>query len=307
MEQKIYDLLIIGAGPAGLSASIYASRAGLVTGMIDKDAPGGKMVKTNEIENYLGYEKIMGADLSFTMYNHAIKFGTEHLFGNAINIKDNGNTKEVVCEDQSYFARTIIIATGTVERKMNIPGEEEFYGRGISYCAVCDGALYSDKPMMVIGGGNSALQEALYLTRFSDTVYLSHRRNEFRGEDHLAKQVRNNPKIKLLLKRIPLEVKGDMAVNQIVLKNLETNNEEVYDVDVVFPFIGLDAATDFLKNTGILNKEGYIVVDENLMTKMPGVFAAGDVLPKSFRQIVTASSDGAIAANSAVKYIDDLK
>jgi thioredoxin reductase (NADPH) len=201
----------------------------------------------------------------------------------------------------------VLIASGTIERKMNIPGEDEFYGKGVSYCAVCDGALYTNKPMMVIGGGNSALQEALYLTRFSDRVYLSHRRNEFRGEEHLANQVRNHPRIHLLLRRIPAEIKGDKAVKQMILKNLDTNELETYNVDVVFPFIGLDAATDFIKELGILDSNGYVSVDHDLQTTIPGIFAAGDVIEKHLRQILTASSDGAIAANAAIKYIDNLK
>lgn len=307
MEKTVYDLIIIGAGPAGMAASIYASRAGLKVGMIEKDAPGGKMVRTNEIENYLGYEKIMGADLSLAMFNHALKFGSEYIYGDVIAIKDHGKVKQVVCEDQSYQTKALIIASGTIERKMNIPGEDAFYGKGVSYCAVCDGALYPQKPMMVIGGGNSALQEALYLTRFSDVVYLAHRRNEFRGEEHLATQVRNHPKIKLLLRRIPQEIKGEKSVQSMVLKNLDTEQLESYNVDVVFPFVGLDAATSFIKELDILDKNGYVMVDQDLQTKIPGIFAAGDVLDKHLRQILTASSDGAIAANAAITYIDNLK
>lgn len=307
MEQTNYDLIIIGAGPAGLGASIYASRAGLKVAMIEKDAPGGKMVRTNEIENYLGYEKIMGADLSLAMFNHAVKFGTEYLYGNVMQVVDKGPIKEVVCEDQTYTTKAIIIASGTIERKLNIPGEDTYYGRGISYCAVCDGALYTNKPMMVIGGGNSALQEALYLTRFSQQVYLVHRRLEFRGEEHLAAQVRQHPRIQLLLHRVPHEVKGDASVHTMVLKNLDTNELESYPVAVVFPFIGLDAATSFLKELPILDEFGYILVDHDMQTTVPGIFAAGDVIDKHLRQIITASSDGAIAANAAIKYIDNLK
>lgn len=307
MEQTNYDLIIIGAGPAGLGASIYASRAGLKVAMIEKDAPGGKMVRTNEIENYLGYEKIMGADLSLAMFNHAVKFGTEYLYGNVMQVVDKGPIKEVVCEDQTYTTKAIIIASGTIERKLNIPGEDTYYGRGISYCAVCDGALYTNKPMMVIGGGNSALQEALYLTRFSQQVYLVHRRLEFRGEEHLAAQVRQHPRIQLLLRRVPHEVKGDASVHTMVLKNLDTNELESYPVAVVFPFIGLDAATSFLKELPILDEFGYILVDHDMQTTVPGIFAAGDVIDKHLRQIITASSDGAIAANAAIKYIDNLK
>jgi thioredoxin reductase (NADPH) len=304
----MYDLIIIGAGPAGLSAAIYASRGGLKVALLEKEAPGGKVIKTAEIENWPGVKSIQGPDLAYEMFDHAQKFGAEYLYGNVVDIIDEGQIKKVVCEDKTtYEAYAVIIATGTKERKLGIKGEDKLYGRGLSYCAVCDGALYKNQPMAVIGGGNSALEEALYLTRFTTKLYLIHRRDQFRAEEIVVKHVKVNPAIKFKLKYVPVEILGDDKVTGIIIKNVETNETETLEVSAVFPFIGLDPESHFASNLNITNERGYILANEKMETTVKGIFVAGDVLEKELRQIVTASSDGAIAANSAIAYIDELK
>ena len=304
----MYDLLIIGAGPAGLTAAIYASRGGLKVAMLEKLAPGGKVIKTADIENWPGFKSIQGPDLAMDLFEHAQNFGAEYLYGNVVDIIDNGITKKVICEDgNEYEAYAVIIATGTKERKIGIKGEEELYGKGVSYCAVCDGALFKNKPMAVIGGGNSALEEALYLTKFTNELYLIHRRDQFRAEEIVVKYVKANPSIKLKLKYVPVEILGKDNITGIVIKNLETDELETLEVSAVFPFVGQDPESNFAAKLNITNERGYIIGNEEMETSVKGVYVAGDVLEKSLRQIVTASSDGAIAANNAIAYIDNLK
>ena len=296
----IYDLIIIGAGPAGLNAAIYACRAGLKVAVIEQDAPGGKMVKTEKIENYIGVPAINGAELGLTMFNQATSFGAEYLYGSVQSIEKGF---KVICDSGEYEAKRIIVATGTKERKLGIPGEEKFYGRGVSYCAVCDGALYKDQDMAVIGGGNSALQEALYLARFAKKIYLIHRRDTFRGEELLAERIKQTPNIEIVYNSIPLSINGDKKVNGLTIKNVLDNKEQELAVSVVFPFVGFEPATSFLPKE-VLDEKGYIKVDNNLETSIKGLYAAGDCIVKDLRQVVTAASDGALAATKAVESLE---
>ncbi|MGI6378078.1 thioredoxin-disulfide reductase [bacterium] len=302
----IYDLLIIGAGPAGLNAAIYATRAGLKTAIIERDAPGGKMTRTEKIENYLGVSEVNGAELGLKMFNQASSFGSEYIYGNVKSIQKEGEIFIVDCEDESYRAQKIIVATGTKERKLNIPGEDKFYGRGISYCAICDGALYKGKDMAIIGGGNSALQEALYLAPLARKIYLIHRRDDFRGEDFLAQKIRQTKNIELCLSYSPKEFVGTKTLEKVVIKSNKNQEEKNLTVSVVFPFIGFDPATSFLDKE-LLDSEGYLIVDENLESKVKGLYGAGDVIKKSLRQIITAASDGAIAATNVAKGLEKQK
>lgn len=300
----IYDVLIIGAGPAGLNAAIYASRAGLKVGIIEKDVPGGKMVKTDKIENYLGNVVINGADLSMSMFNHATSFGAEYLYGDVKKVSKINDVFELDCVDEKFVGKSVIIATGTKERQIGIPGEVEFYGRGVSYCAICDGGLYKGKDVVVIGGGNSALQESLYLSKIVNKVYLVHRRNEFRGEDYLVEKIKLQSNIELVLSSVPTKIKGEKKVNEVVVQNVETLETKTLLVDAVFPFIGFDPVTDFIDKE-LLDEKGYLITNERLHTKLDGMFAAGDVINKDLRQIITAASDGAIAATEAAHYIQN--
>lgn len=299
-----YDVIIIGAGPAGMTAAVYASRAGLKTAMLEKMAPGGKMVKTYEIANWPGITEINGADLAFKMFEHSTHFGAEYLYGDVVEIQD-GLLKEVICADGTHYqAKTVIIATGTQERLLNIPGEKEYAGRGVSYCAVCDGSFFKDKTVTVIGGGNSALEESLYLTQFASKVNIVIRRDVFRAEPIIQKQIEENEKIFIIKKHIPKEILGtDGKVSGIVIENVDTHESSTLETSAVFPYVGADPCTDFVKTLPILDERGYVVVNENMETSVSGIYGAGDVVVKNLRQVVTAASDGAIAAQRAFHFI----
>lgn len=298
-----YDTIIIGAGPAGLSAAIYTARAGLVTAIIDKDAPGGKILKTSEIENYPGFLKINGPDLAMQLLNHALSFNVTLLYGEVITIKSQNNMHQVICEDGSvYNSKTIIIATGTKEKELGIPNEKKLYGHGVSYCAICDGPLYKNQVMAVIGGGNSALNEALYLSEFASKIYLIHRREEFRSDNETINKINNNPKIELLLNYIPLVIIGERKVEGLKIKNIITNEEKELNISVVFPFVGLIPESKIIDKSEI-DENGYIITNQKMQTGIDGIYAAGDVTKKSLRQIVTACNDGAIAGSEVVHYL----
>ena len=300
----MFDILIIGAGPAGMTAAIYGGRANLKVGIIDKEAPGGKVLKTDEIENYPGFTSVKGPDLASKMFEQVMKYGVEFLFGEVTNVINHEDHKEVVFSSgETYSAKTIIVATGNENKKMNIPNEDKYYSRGISYCAVCDGALFKDEEMAVIGGGNSALQEALFLTKFAKKVYLIHRRDEFRAEKHLVEQVKKNAKIELLLSYTPVKVNGDTKVRSLTILNKKTNEESDLEVAVIFPFIGFEPKTEFVKDLGILDEKGYVVTNEKMETSVEGVYSIGDVNAKPLRQIATAVNDGAIAAIEIEHYL----
>ncbi len=303
MERR-YDLIIIGAGPAGMSAAIYGSRAGLKTAMIEMGAPGGKLIKTAEISNWPGIIETNGAKLASDMFEHSTSFGAEYLYGNVVKVED-GEYKKVICDDgNEYEASAVIVATGTQERMMNIPGEQENVGRGVSYCAVCDGAFFKNQEVCVIGGGNSALEEANYLTQFASKVNIIIRRDVFRADTIVQNAIKDNPKINVIKKHVPVCVKDDGSrVTGLVVRNVETNEETEIASHGIFPYIGLDPATSFLEGLDILDERGYMMVDENCETKVKGIYGAGDVIAKKLRQVVTATNDGAIAAQHAFHVI----
>ncbi len=299
-----YDVIIVGAGPAGMTAAIYATRAGLKTAMLEKAAPGGKMVKTFEIQNWPGIKEVNGADLAYQMFEHSTHFGAEYLYGDVVEIKDK-ELKEIHCADGNiYKSKTVIIATGTVERLLNIPGEQQYTGRGVSYCAVCDGAFFKDQVVTIIGGGNGALEEGLYLTQFASQVNIVIRRDVFRAEPHIQHLIESNEKINIIRKHIPIEILGvDNKVNAIVLESVDTKERVSVDTKAVFPYIGADACSDFVADLNILNDKGYILTNEHMETSIPGIYGVGDVIEKNLRQVVTATSDGAIAAQRAFHFI----
>lgn len=297
---RISDLIIIGAGPAGMTAAVYASRAGLDTVMLEAGAPGGKLVKTYEISNWPGIKSSSGVDLAMNMFDHSTSFGASYEYGNVVEIKD-GDLKTVVCEDGSEFqAKAVIVATGTQERLLHIPGESENIGRGVSYCAVCDGAFFKDEEVAVIGGGNAALEEALYLTQFAKKVYIVMRRDVFRADEIVVNEVKNNPKIELVQNYKPLSIQDDgESVTSLTLVHTQTKEEKVLDVKGIFPYIGADPITTFLEKLNVVNEYGYMVVNEHMETSVPLLYGAGDVRDKVLRQVVTAVNDGAIAAQDA--------
>lgn len=303
--EKTVDLIIVGAGPAGMTAAIYASRAGLNVMMLEGGTPGGKLVKTNEISNWPGIIKESGADLAIQMFEHATSFGAEYVYGDVSQIKVDGEWKDVILQDgTAYRAKAVIVAAGTKERLLNIPGEDRNIGRGISYCAVCDGAFFKDKNVAIIGAGNAALEEALYITQFAKKVSIIMRRDVFRADKIAVDAVKSHEKIEILQKYIPVEILDDgKHVTGLKIKHTESGEERVLDVEGIFPYIGADPATSFLSDLGILDQQGYMIVDENMETKIPLLYGAGDVCQKVLRQVVTAVNDGAIAAQDAFKKI----
>jgi len=300
MEDKMYDILIIGGGPAGLTAAIYALRNDLKVGILESEAPGGKMVYTATIENYPGYEKIAGPDLALSMFNQVMNLGVDYIGEKAESIK-KADGRFLVKGEREYEARTVIIATGTKNRKLGIPGEEEFSNRGISWCAICDGSLYRNKEVAVVGGGNSAFEESIYLSGIVKKVYLIHRRDEFRADGRIVEKVRGIKNIELILNTVVLEFVGEDGLQEMVLKNLKTGDVSRLKVEGCFEYVGLLPATDFVRDLGVTDADGYIPVNEAMETKIPGLYAVGDVVSKKVRQIVTAVNDGAIAALDIIR------
>lgn len=302
---KKYDFIIIGAGPAGMTAAIYASRAGLKTAMIESGAPGGKLLKTNEISNWPGIKTEPGSQLAMDMFEHSTSFGAVYEYGNVVEIKTDkenpASDKQIICEDGTIFqAPAVLVATGTKERLMGIPGENKNIGRGLSYCAVCDGAFFRDQEVAVIGGGNSALEEAVYLTHFASKVYILMRRNVFRADKIAVDAAMANSKIEIIQNVVPTEILDDgQHVNGLKIADVTTKEEQILPVSGIFPYIGADPVTGFLKHLDILNPQGYMIVNASMETKIPLLYGAGDVCQKGLRQVVTAVNDGAIAAQDA--------
>ncbi|MBO0440613.1 thioredoxin-disulfide reductase [Candidatus Enterococcus ikei] len=303
----MYDVIIIGAGPAGMTAALYASRSNLSVLMIERGAPGGQMNNTAEVENYPGFDSIMGPELAYKMYENVEKFGTENAYGIVMDIKDQGAYKEVICDDKTYQAKTVIIATGCEHRKLGVKGEEEFAGRGVSYCAVCDGAFFRNKKLLVIGGGDSAVEEAIYLTQFASEVVIVHRRDELRAQKIIQDRAFANEKISFEWNTVLEEIVGnDMVVTGGQLRNTLTDEVKEISADGVFIYVGLDPLTEPFKKSGLTNAEGWIETDQDMKTSIPGVFAIGDVREKTLRQITTAVGEGGIAGQQVYKYIEDM-
>ncbi len=302
----MYDILIIGAGPAGLTAAVYGARAGLKVAILEKSAPGGTMLKAHVVENYPSIETISGPDLSVNMFNHALNTGAEYLYGDVVNIED-GATKKVHCADTNvYESKTVIIATGNIPMKAGIPNETEFSGKGISYCALCDGNLYKDKPVVVVGGGKEALEESLYLSGICEKVSVVFDKIEKDADESLQVKVNETNNIKLLRGHALKSFDGEGHLTGLTAVNKETKEELKIKTEGVFVYLGKVPKTDFAKSFDFVTDKGNIVVDSSMKTSVPGIYAAGDVLVKDLRQIVTACSDGANAAKSAQKYIKSL-
>lgn len=307
-EERMYDVIIIGAGPAGMTAGVYASRANLDTLMIERGIPGGQVADTEDVENYPGFSHILGSDLSNNMFEHAKKFGTEYAYGDVKEVVDHGDYKTVIAGKKEYNTRTVIIGAGAQFKKLGIEGEEELTGRGVSYCAVCDGAFFKQKNIVVIGGGDSAVEEGIYLTKFADKVTVVHRRDELRAQKIIQNRAFDNEKMEFIWDTVAKKINGpDGKVSSVSLHNKKTGEDYDFPADGVFVYIGLVPLTEPFKSLGIVDANGYIQTNENMETDVPGVYAAGDIREKDLRQIVTATGDGSIAAETAQKYIEDLK
>lgn len=300
------DLIILGAGPAGLAAAIYGMRAGLNLLVIEKFSPGGQVMNTYEVENYPGFvDPVPGWELVSAMENQARRLGAEITSAEIQSLTYDQQSKTFIIaanDGSSMQSKTVIAATGASLKKLGIPGEEHFFGRGVSYCATCDGAFYKERVTAVIGGGDTALEEAHFLTRFASKVYLIHRRNEYRAAKILQDRIASSEKIIPVLDSIPLSIDGDAKVQSITLKNVHTGETSVINVDGVFVFIGYTPNTAYLPGE-LLNDKGEVIVDMQMRTKIPGLFAAGDLRSESKRQIVMACADGATAALSAYEYV----
>lgn len=304
---NVYDVIIIGAGPAGMTAAVYTSRANLKTLMLERGIPGGQMANTEEIENYPGFDHILGPDLSTKMFEHAKKFGAEYAYGDVKEIIDGEEYKTIIAGSKEYKARAIIITTGAEYKKMGVPGENELGGRGVSYCAVCDGAFFKNKNLVVVGGGDSAVEEGVYLTRFADKVTIVHRRDELRAQKILQDRAFANEKIDFIWSHTVKEINDENGkVGSVTLVSTKDDSEQEFDADGVFIYIGMLPLTKPFASLGILNDQGYIETNEKMETSIPGIYAAGDVREKMLRQVVTATGDGSIAAQASQHYIEEL-
>ncbi|EUJ32542.1 thioredoxin-disulfide reductase [Listeria cornellensis] len=307
-EERIYDVIIIGAGPAGMTAAIYTSRADLDTLMIERGVPGGQMVNTADIENYPGFDSILGPDLSEKMFSGAKQFGAEYAYGDIKSVENGEEYKTVVAGSKTYKARAIIIATGAEHRKLGAEGEDKYSGRGVSYCAVCDGAFFKNRELIVIGGGDSAVEEGAYLTRYASKVTVVHRRDKLRAQQILQDRAFKNDKMAFVWNSTVEEIIGDdMKVTGARLVSTIDGSVSELNADGTFIYVGLVPLTSAFKELDILDDEGYVITNEEMETSIPGIFAAGDVRVKSLRQVVTAAGDGGLAGQNAQKYVEELK
>ena len=308
MQELNYDVIILGGGPAGFSAGIYAARGNVKTAIVDISMMGGQPSNYLELENYPGFDLIGGYDLMEKFEAHADKFGVEKFPMQEIQkIELNSDIKKIITNDKVFNAKTVIIATGAQPQKLNISGEKEFVGRGVSYCAVCDGAFYREKIVAVIGGGNAAVEEAIYLTRFANKVYVVHRRDKLRADKIVQERAFKNPKIEFIWNSVATEINGANNVEKLLIKNVQTNEIKELNVDGVFPYIGFSPNVDLINGQIQQNEQGFIKTDEYLNTSIKGVYAIGDVRQTPLRQVITAAADGAIAAVSAIKYLEEIE
>ena len=301
----MYDTIIIGAGPAGMTAALYAARSNLKVALIEGGLPGGQMNNTSDIENYPGYANISGPELAEKMFEPLENLGVEHLYGFVENIEDHGDVKKVITDNEEFETRTVIVATGSKHRLLGVPGEEELNSRGVSYCAVCDGAFFRDQDLLVVGGGDSAVEEAIFLTQFAKSVTIVHRRDELRAQKVLQDRAFANEKINFIWDSVVKEIKGENRVESVVIENVKTNQVTEHAFGGVFIYVGLDPVSDFTKDLQIQDESGWIVTDDHMKTSVAGVFAVGDVRQKDLRQVTTAVGDGAIAGQEAYKYITE--
>ena len=306
MERKIFDIIILGGGPAGFSSAIYAARGAVSTAIVDINMLGGQPSNYLELENYPGFQLVGGYDLMEKFEEHADKFGVKKFPMQEITKIDLAK-KKIYTKEYEFSAKSIIIATGAQPMKLGVKGEKEFVGRGVSYCAVCDGAFYKDKIVAVVGGGNSAIEEAMYLTKFAKKVYVIHRRDRLRADKILQEKAFKNQKIEFIWNSIVLEIQGENTVKSVVLKNLQTNNISELKIDGIFPYIGISPNTEFFSGQLNQDKYGFIITDTTMATSVDGVYAIGDVRNTPLRQVVTAASDGAIGATYALRYIEQTK
>lgn len=305
-EANRYELIIIGGGPAGLAAGLYAARARMKTICLERLTPGGALATTEDVENYPGFRAITGPDLVEKMLEHAKDFGMELSYSDANSIELDGTDRIVHTDEGPIVAKAVLIASGAKINKLGVPGEEEFAGRGVSYCAVCDGAFFRDQDVVVVGGGDAAIDEGLYLTRLVETVTVIHRRDQLRASKILQERAFANEKVSFMWDMVVREIHGNGMVKEILLENVNTAEQSVHPTEGVFVYIGSKPNTDFVKGLVEMDEAGHIITDLHMQTSVPGIYAAGDVRIDSYRQAVTAGGDGCTAALAAEKYIESL-
>ncbi len=309
MSTVDYDVIIVGGGPAGMTAGLYASRANLKTLLIEKAIMGGQMMTATTIENFPGHPGgIGGPELMMRIQEHCVEFGLETDFGTVENVIDNGSTKTLVMDDREIVCKAVIVATGAVPRKMGIEGEEALTGKGISYCATCDGAFFRDVPVAVIGGGDTAVEEALFLTRFASKVTLVHRRDQLRATQILQDRTLANEKVEVAWNSVIDSLESDSSgLTGAILKDTQTGETRKIEIQGMFVAVGVTPTTGFIRNLVATDDNGYIEAGEDTLTSVPGIFAAGDIRTTPLRQVATAVGDGAVAALMAEKYITELE
>lgn len=303
MEKKIWDVVIIGAGPGGLTAALYASRSNLKTLILEQGAPGGQLLNTSDIENYPGFKSITGPDLATQMYEGAMNFSPDYAFGQVTDVIDRGDYKEIITNQDIYYSKAVIIATGATHKMLQVPGEQALNGRGVSYCAVCDGAFFKDEPIIVVGGGDSAIEEGTYLTQFASQVTIVHRRDQLRAQEILQERAFNNDKIDFIWDSVVEKIHGDQEVDGVTIRHLKTDEESFIPAKGIFIYIGILPNSQAFQNLPIRDDAGWIVTDRDCQTSVAGIYAVGDVRANAFRQIATAVGDGAIAAQASYQYI----
>ncbi len=309
MTNGKFDLVIIGAGPAGLTAAIYGARSGLSVLVLERTAPGGQAATTDIIENYPGFpEGVKGPDLSASMEGQARKFGASFKsIAEVSRLEHKDGVFQIEAAEERFTAKSVIVASGADPTRLAVPGEDALVGRGVSYCAVCDGAFFKGADVAVVGGGNSAVEEAIYLTRYAKKVYLVHRRDRFRADKILVDRALAHPQIESVMESVVEEIVGDKAVTSVKLKNVRTGQDRMLPIEGIFIYAGYRPNTDFLKGITALDESGCVITDAEMSTDVAGLFAAGDVRHKGLRQVITAAGDGATAAFWAEKYIEKIE
>lgn len=308
-KQLNYDVIIVGAGPAGMTAALYASRANLSVLMLDRGIYGGNLNNTATIENYTGFPSVQGPDLAKQMYDGATQFGAKYEYGTVTNVELDGDLKKVTTDmGDTFTTKALVIASGSEQKKLGVPGEQDYGGKGVSYCAVCDGAFFKNKHLIVVGGGDSAVEEGMYLTQFADKVTVLVRRDHLRAAAVAQDKAKKNDKMEFIFNTSVTAIEGDdQKVTKVKTHNNETGEDGEMTADGVFIYVGNVPMTESFKNLGILDDQGWVVTNDKMATKIPGVFAIGDVRETPLRQIATAVGDGALAGQEIFQYVDNLK
>lgn len=307
-EKQQFDIVIVGGGPGGLTAGLYGARANLKTVMIEKYMPGGQIANTEEVEDYPGFEYISGAELAMKMTDHAKKFGLEVLSDEVVDIRNDGEYEKVAvgASGTEYVGKAMVICTGGSPVLLNVPGEKEFTGKGVSYCAICDGAFFKDQVIAVVGGGDAAVEEAIFLTKFGSKVYIIHRRDELRAQKIIQERAFKNEKIEFIWDSVVESINGENKVDSLTIKNVKTGENSKLDVGACFVFIGFHPNTDILPDGIKMNDEKYVITDFKMETTIPGIYVCGDIREQLVRQITNAVGDGTTAAMAAVYRIEEM-